>query len=586
VAYINPRAFLVTASFAVMLAISPPVCLAAQPALVSIVSVLLAAPLAPGRPNKVILEAQIADGWHINSARPLAAYFVATRVSVIPIRGFKLGEVVYPPGRNVKLPFAPGETLSVYRGQVNFGIPITPLVDFNTKGGARLNITIGYQACNDRQCLAPSAITKAVAIAQLQAVARPLPGADSDEGGLVRSPGLLADIFARSGYLAGFVLVLLGGLGLNLTPCVYPLIGVTIAYFGYEGGGPRRVVILAMLYMLGIALTFSAVGVAAALSGGLFGAALQNPYVLGIIAAMLLTLAAASFGLISLQPPSWLMQRVGTARPGYAGALVMGLGMGVVAAPCIGPIVLGLLLMVEQSANALLGFALFFTLAIGLGLPYVALAVAAGSIKRLPRSGEGLAWIEQFFGFLLVGLALYFIDPLFHDRMMTRRMPYYAAGAGIFLGFVSRAGRNWQPFFVIRSALGVTAFAWLLYLLLAPGRPRAQLRFLPFDAALLQTARTHGKPVVVDFSADWCVPCREMEHTTFADLAVLQHSRNFVWLKANLTSANSRNQALMKHYEVAGVPTTVFIDSAGRVRFNRAGYIGPQEFLGYLQHVE
>ncbi|MBV8055190.1 MAG: thioredoxin family protein [Deltaproteobacteria bacterium] len=580
------RVYLAVACSVILIAATRTACSPAQPAVVTIESVWLANPLTAGKANLLKVKAQIAPGWHINSNYPAVPYYVPTRVSLAAVDGFKVGEVSYPAAHNISLPFAPGETLSVYTGQVEFEIPITPLIKFNAGRNAALSIQIFYQACNDRECLRPAVITKSAALAFPGPATSGTANVHLNEAGLAGSRNLLADIFTRRGYIAGFLFVLLGGLALNLTPCVYPLIGVTVAYFGYEGGGPRRVVVLAVVYVLGIALTFSAVGVAAALSGGLFGAALQNPYVLGIIASMLLLLAAASFGFISLQPPVWLMQRAGSARRGYAGALVMGLGMGVVAAPCIGPIVLGLLLMVQQSENALLGFALFFTLAIGLGLPYIALALAAGSIPRLPRSGEWLAWVEQLFGFVLVGLALYFIDPLFRDRLMTRILPYYAAGVGIFLGFVSAAGRNWRPFFVFRSALGAAAAALLVYLLITARGSRNGLNFQPFDPALLQAASVHRKPVVVDFSADWCVPCREMEHTTFADPAVMQQAGKFVWLKANLTATNPHNTALMKQFEVAGVPTSIFIDSSGTVRASRAGYIGPQEFLGYLEQVE
>jgi thiol:disulfide interchange protein DsbD len=261
----------------------------------------------------------------------------------------------------------------------------------------------------------------------------------------------------------------------------------------------------------------------------------------------------------------------------------MGLGMGVVAAPCIGPIVLGLLLMVQRSGSALLGFSLFFTLAIGLGLPYIGLALAAGSIRRLPRSGEWLAWVEQLFGFVLVGLAIYFLDPVFPGRIMSRFLPYYAAGAGVFLGFVSPKGRNWQPFLVFKTGIGIASAAALAYLLVIGPGARAELSFEPFDPALLETARSQGKPVVLDFSADWCVPCREMEHTTFADPAVVREARGFMRLRANLTAENSQNRALEREFKIQGVPTTVFIDSNGQIRKRRVGYIGPAEFLEYLR---
>lgn len=569
--------------FALLMATSATAALKSPPAVVHFVKIGLDKPLASATPSTLIVDAQIDAGWHINSDHPSNPDYIGTQLEVTPPQGVSVGAVEYPAAEKAKLAFS-AEELSVFTGGIKFGVPL------KTVGAIEPNevvvVTLNYQACNNNQCLAPTSITKAIGLSTLYAASiEAAPTPTKPAAGDPQSSDWLSQTFSSRGYAIGFLLVLLGGLALNLTPCVYPLIGVTIAYFGNQGGGPRRVLVLAIMFVLGIAIMFSSVGVAVALSGGLFGAAMQNPWVLSAVAAMMLVLAASSFGFFVIQPPQFMAQWAGAARPGYAGSFLMGLGMGVVAAPCIGPIVLGLLLMVERSGNPLFGFALFFTLAIGLGLPYIGLAMAAGSIRKLPRSGEWLAWVEQLFGFILVGLAIYFLDPVLPNHIMMRLLPYYAALAGIFLGFFSPAGRNWRPFLVIRSGIGIVAVGALIFTMI----PRAKVmpvQFLPFDDAKLGSAAAQRKPVLVDFAADWCIPCREMDHSTFVDPGVVKETERFVRMRADLTAQDDKNAAIRSKFNIQGVPTTVLIDSNGKIRHQKVGYIGAKEMLDTLRHID
>ena len=576
---------------AVAVLAAPPAYAVKANELVKITSATIDPPLKAGGASTLRLAAQVIEGWHINSDRPLSEDFIPTKVEVKGPVSVTAGPVKYPPAETMTLEVAGGGKISVFGGDIKFEVPLKAADNFAVKPGDALTVTIDYQGCNNNECLRPASVSTTVALtAPAAAAGAPedigSAGADrSGIGGGDDSGGALARVFATHGWWLGFLAVFLGGLALNLTPCVYPLIGVTIAYFGNQGGGPRRVMYLAIVFVLGIALMFSAVGVAVAMSGGLFGAAMQNPVVLVVLSLVLLALAASSFGLFVLQPPQWMLQRAGTAHPGYAGAMLMGLGMGVVAAPCIGPIVLGLLLMVERSGSAVFGFALFFTLALGLGVPYVGLAVAAGHIRRLPRSGEWLTWVEHLFGFVLVGLALYFLDPVVPNDLMARILPYYAAAVGIYLGFISPEGRSWRPFLMIRSALGIVAVAALAFMLY-PRQAPERLHFEPFNSKLLASATEARRPVLIDFSADWCIPCREMEHSTFIDPSVVREARRFVKMKANLTAQDKKTEELTTKYEIQGVPTTMLIDSTGKVSQRKVGYIGPREMLSDLRQVD
>ena len=156
---------------------------------------------------------------------------------------------------------------------------------------------------------------------------------------------------------------------------------------------------------------------------------------------------------------------------------------------------------------------------------------------------------------------------------------------GIYLGFISREGRSWRPFLVIRSAIGVVAVVALAFLLYPRQAPN-KLAFQPFNSDLLASATDARKPVLIDFSADWCIPCREMEHSTFADPSVVSEARRFVTMKANLTKQDKQTEDLMSRFEIQGVPTTMLIDSSGKVHERKVGYIGAREMLSDLRQVD
>ncbi len=381
--------------------------------------------------------------------------------------------------------------------------------------------------------------------------------------------------------------VFLGGMALNLTPCVYPIIPITVSYFGGRGGGKGNVLAHGLCYVGGLALTNSLLGVAAALTGGLMGAALQNPAVLAAVAVVLLAFAASLFGFWELRLPSGLTQSASKSFAGYFGSVFMGLTMGIVAAPCIGPFVLGLLTWVAGSGSALLGFTVFFTLSLGLGLPLLFLALFSGRLERLPRAGEWMVWVRRLMGWVLVGMAFHFAQPIFPPDAGLFLLAAVALVAGVDLGWRRKIVGGSRGFAVLRFGVGVLGILFALTLvggriLRGPGMP-----WHPYTDGLVTAARQEGRPVIIDFSAAWCTPCRRLEDETFHDKRVVAlATTHFTMVKVDLTSSgNPLNDSLLREYAIKGVPTIVFLGTDGRElpALRLVDYLPADGFLARMQ---
>jgi thioredoxin:protein disulfide reductase len=544
-----------------------------------------------GEKFSLAVAATLKPGWHVNAHKPSEDYLIPTNVSLAPAAGITFSDLAYPPAKEVKFSFA-DRPLAVYEGSILVTAKGTVAAAVPS-GPHEISGMFSFQPCNDKQCLAPAQVPFHASVTVSRAAAGGtaaglLSGSGSGRPGAPETPAGtgapdLAAVLSSKGLVAFFSFLFFGGLALNLTPCVYPIIPLTIGFFGGQSAGKSgKPLGLASVYVLGMAITYSVLGVVAALSGKLFGSALQSPWVLAGISAVLVALSLSMFGLYDINPPRFLMNRAG-AKTGLGGAFGMGLLVGVVAAPCLGPFVLGLLTFVAARHDPILGFAVFFVLSLGLGLPYLVLATFSGGLTRLPRAGAWMVEIKTVFGFVLLGMAAYFLHPVLPEPARSWLLPAVLAvgGAFVILGVL----RSRVPA-LARAAVaggGIVLLAGAVHFTPRLSTDQARLEFQPFGRGTVAAA---GHPALIDFSADWCIPCHELDDVTFADPRVRQALSGVGLFKADLTRGDSPEAIeLSGRFGIVGMPTIVFLDAQGKEvpGLRLVGFEPPERFLERLE---
>ena len=542
-------------------------------------------------PKTIEVSYQIADGYYMYRER------FAFRAE-----GATLGEPVIPPGK-VKFDETFQKNVETYRKVVAITIPV------EAAGPFRLVAT--SQGCADKGlCYTPMESLASLSPAGGGGLLSAARGA-SDSTGAV-SVGVTAaaqdsemgriESSLKSGRLLAIMpLFLLLGLGLAFTPCVLPMVPILSFIIVGEGAKATRLrgFTLSAAYSLGMAIVYTALGVTAGLLGEGLSAALQNPWVLSAFALLMAVLSLSMFGVYQLQMPAAVQTRLSQfsekqTSGKLAGVFVMGALSALIVGPCVAAPLAGALLYISQTRDVVVGGSALFAMAIGMSIPLLVIGLSAGSL--LPRAGAWMNAVKRFFGVLMLAVALWMVAPVLPDWLQMAGWAALGIAYGAWL--IIPRGATWSGKLagMLFLLLGAVELAGLASGGRDPLAPLAHLRgdqhatrfvrvraSANLDAALARAASS-GKPAMLDFYADWCVSCKEMEKLTFTDPRVRARFDNMVLLQADVTANNADDKALLKRFHLFGPPGIIFFSkdgaevSGGRV----IGYQGADRFLASM----
>ncbi|TXT24573.1 MAG: thiol:disulfide interchange protein DsbD [Gallionellaceae bacterium] len=494
-------------------------------------------------------------------------------------------------------------------------------ITLERSGNAAQNITIeaGYQGCKDKSlCYPPTKKTFNIALpeagaapqktAATAAAAQPAQAAGADS-----ESAQIAKLFKQGNFWLIVSFFFGAGLLLALTPCVFPMIPILSGIIVGRGHNITHLhgFILSLAYVLGMAVTYSAVGVAAGLSGTLLSNALQTPWVLGSFAGVFVLLSLSMFGFYELQLPSALQSKLtdtsNKLHGGHlSGVFVMGALSAIIVGPCVAAPLAGALLYIGRTHDALLGGVALFALAMGMGLPLLLIGASAGTL--LPKAGAWMESVKRFFGVLLLAVAIWLISPLIPVSVQMLLWAILLVLSAVYLHALDALPHNAGGWHKLWKGIGLLALlVGSAYLVGALSGARDVLRPLGALGSVQAEAPTHvqfervknlaeldarlarerGKTVMLDFYADWCVSCKEMERFTFSDPKVQARLKSAVLLQADVTANSDEDKALLQRFELFGPPAILFFDGKGAEQgdYRVTGYQNAEHFLNSLKSV-
>lgn len=543
--------------------------------------------VAPGGKAELVIQLLCAEEAHV--------YPDSVHVTVGPTEGLEFGKPVLPPPTHI-FDEALGKESDAYVGNIEIRVPVRVQTGA-TSGKVQIDGSLEFRGCVRDQCFFPdqrpfsatltvdalatettteSAATTTTKKEKAQTTPTTSSQGSTDVGETLRTRGLLLTL----------ILVFFGGIGVSLTPCIYPMIPVTISLIGSQAqGSSKRAFLLSLVYVLGISITYAVLGVVAATTGSLFGAALQSkPVVIGI-AALFVVLALGMFDVYYLQvPPSLQSKLSSVGGAGVVGLFLMGMSAGLIVSPCVGPILASLLVYIASTGNELLGFLLLFVFAWGMGLLLIIVGTFSGLASSLPKSGDWMNTVKHFFGFVMFCAALYYLRLAIPATIHLTITGIFLVVTAVFAGGFDTLTPESTGLHRTRKAFGLLCFlggiALLLHVYAAQVVPPRAVPAQAVGAAAeagqiawttdLKTAEKEasrtGKPVLIDFWAEWCGVCKEMEETTFVDPRVVELSKKFLCVRIDMTDESSEAaKHLKERYKILGLPTLVLEDPDGTV---------------------